>query len=255
MSSKYSINAYSKQGIAQIRKEPSDKAELVSQVLFGEPCQTISNIGKWTELKTLNDDYYGFADSNQLLTGIYQNVQRSKLICIKNQAFITIKNSKIPIPFGGELNKEIIENHKIKYNANDFIEPKISNKDKLNSYLKKWLGVPYLWGGKSTWGADCSGFVQTIFKILDIPLPRDAYQQAEIGENIELNQTQLGDLAFFKNKENKIVHVGIILNSKTKANIIHASGMVRIDNLDEKGIFNEDLGMYTHELSLIKRII
>jgi gamma-D-glutamyl-L-lysine dipeptidyl-peptidase len=115
--------------------------------------------------------------------------------------------------------------------------------------------VPYLWGGKSTWGADCSGFVQTIFKILDISLPRDAYQQAEIGKITELNKAQIGNLAFFKNKENKIVHVGIILNSKNKANIIHASGMVRIDNLDEKGIFNEDSRTYTHELATIKRII
>jgi gamma-D-glutamyl-L-lysine dipeptidyl-peptidase len=103
MSSKYSINVYSKQGIAQIRKEPSDKAELVSQVLFGEPCQTISNIGKWTELKTLNDDYHGFVDNNQLLTEYYPNLKGNRLICIKNHTFISKNNTKIPIPFGSEL--------------------------------------------------------------------------------------------------------------------------------------------------------
>lgn len=254
MSSKYSINVYSKQGIAQIRKDSSDKAELVSQILFGEPCQTVSNIGKWTELKTLNDNYCGFVDNNQLQNENYSSFKGRKLICIKNNTFIYIKNNKIPIPFGCELYEEFIKNHSVKFNIKDFIEPKLSNKNKLNFYLKRWLGVPYLWGGKSTWGTDCSGFVQTTFKLLDITLPRDAYQQAEVGETTELSKAQLGDLAFFKNREDKIVHVGIILNSKNKANIIHASGMVRIDNLDEKGIFNVDSEEYTHELALIKRI-
>jgi cell wall-associated NlpC family hydrolase len=178
-----------------------------------------------------------------------------KIICIKNYTYISNNNTIIPIPFGSELNTELIINQSIRFNSRDFIEPNINQINRLNVYLKKWIGVPYLWGGKSTWGTDCSGFVQTIFKTLDILLPRDAYQQAESGTKINLSEIKKGDLAFFKNKEDKIVHVGIILNSKNKANIIHASGMVRIDKLDERGIFNEDLSNYSHELAFIKRII
>jgi cell wall-associated NlpC family hydrolase len=112
--------------------------------------------------------------------------------------------------------------------------------------------VPYLWGGKSSFGIDCSGFVQQVFKLFGKHLLRDTYQQATQGESIGfLQEVQCGDLAFFDNAEGRIVHVGILLNSET---IIHASGNVRVDTMDSYGIINRNTGMRTHQLRVIKRV-
>jgi gamma-D-glutamyl-L-lysine dipeptidyl-peptidase len=115
----------------------------------------------------------------------------------------------------------------------------------------KFLDVPYLWGGKSKCGIDCSGFSQQVFRSFGIKLPRDSYQQAAMGEVVGfLQEAVCGDLAFFDNEEGRITHVGVILNSHQ---IIHASGKVRIDNIDHQGIINAETGVRTHRLRIIKR--
>jgi cell wall-associated NlpC family hydrolase len=117
----------------------------------------------------------------------------------------------------------------------------------------KYINAPYLWGGRTPFGIDCSGFVQMVFRFLGIKLYRDAYQQAEQGRMVEfINQTQTGDLAFFDNKHKRIIHVGIILPDRK---IIHASGQVRIDTMDHYGIFNADTNSYSHKLRVIRRLI
>ncbi|NNF02016.1 MAG: C40 family peptidase, partial [Bacteroidia bacterium] len=117
----------------------------------------------------------------------------------------------------------------------------------------RFLGSPYLWGGKTVYGCDCSGFVQVIYKLAGIKLKRDSHEQAEEGSHISLlEEASQGDLAFFDNKEGKIMHVGILLNDDK---IIHASGKVRIDRIDHHGIFNDDLKTYSHNLRLIRRVI
>jgi len=114
-----------------------------------------------------------------------------------------------------------------------------------------YLDVPYIWGGKSKFGIDCSGFCQQVYKAFGIRLPRDAYQQAALGEVVGfLQEVQCGDLAFFDNEEGKITHVGMMLSSQE---IIHASGKVRIDKIDNQGIINVDTGARTHRLRIIKR--
>lgn len=118
---------------------------------------------------------------------------------------------------------------------------------------KEFLNVPYLWGGKSFFAVDCSGFTQLVYKVHNIKLPRDTYQQAEVGEALTfVEESQLGDLAFFENPEGKIIHVGIMLDNQK---IIHASGKVRIDTLDSTGIFNKELNKHTHKLRVIKSIL
>ncbi len=115
----------------------------------------------------------------------------------------------------------------------------------------QFLNAPYLWGGKSVYGIDCSGLSQSVYRYLNIALPRDAWQQAERGTPVSsLKNSKCGDLCFFDNADGKITHVGILLNKKT---IIHSSGKVRIDTISEEGIINGDNGEQTHHLKLIKR--
>jgi cell wall-associated NlpC family hydrolase len=115
-----------------------------------------------------------------------------------------------------------------------------------------YLKSPYLWGGKTPFGIDCSGFTQQVFSICGIRLPRDAWQQASCGTAVDhLEDAQPGDLAFFDNDKNRIIHVGIIFE---KNKIIHASGEVRIDLLDRKGIWNKDKNLYSHKLRNIQRM-
>jgi cell wall-associated NlpC family hydrolase len=116
----------------------------------------------------------------------------------------------------------------------------------------QYINTAYLWGGRSPWGIDCSGFTQTVYNQIGIHLKRDAYQQAEQGEPLAfLSQAQMGDLAFFDNDEGKITHVGILLSNQK---IIHASGKVKIEDIDNHGIINNETKKYSHKLRFIKRI-
>jgi cell wall-associated NlpC family hydrolase len=122
--------------------------------------------------------------------------------------------------------------------------------DRIQQLTSNWINSPYMWGGRTLFGVDCSGFAQVNFKMMGIDLPRDAWQQAQFGNTVKkLKDAVGGDLAFFDDKE-EIVHVGILLNSEQ---IIHASGKVRIDTIDKKGIINTDTGKRSHSLQSIKR--
>jgi cell wall-associated NlpC family hydrolase len=122
---------------------------------------------------------------------------------------------------------------------------------KETAYL--FLNAPYLWGGRSPFGIDCSGFTQLVYKLNGYKLPRDARQQVELGSPLSfVEEAEAGDLAFFDNEEGNIVHVGIILENQQ---IIHASGSVRIDKFDHYGIFHSDNKKYSHMLRVIKKLI
>lgn len=135
----------------------------------------------------------------------------------------------------------------------DFIET--GNSKTVLQTAKLFLNTPYLWGGRTCMGIDCSGFTQIVFRIHHIFLLRDAYQQASQGKKISLKNIAPNDLVFFQNKDGKIIHVGIAIKEKNTLKIIHASGKVRIDILDEKGIYNEETQMYSHQLHSIKRVM
>ena len=116
-----------------------------------------------------------------------------------------------------------------------------------------YINSPYLWGGRSPFGIDCSGFVQLVYRMNGIQLPRDASDQAKIGQTLSfIEEAEEGDLAFFDNNEGDIIHVGIMLEDNR---IIHASGKVRIDKIDHQGIYNVDTKQYSHRLRIIKAII
>lgn len=123
----------------------------------------------------------------------------------------------------------------------------------IRRFALKFLHAPYQWGGRSPFGIDCSGFTQVVFKLYGTTLPRDAYQQAELGKTLNfIHEAREGDLAFFDDEDGKITHVGIVIPD---GKIIHASGKVRIDTLDHHGIYNHEEKKYTHTLRILKRVI
>ena len=139
------------------------------------------------------------------------------------------------------------------YQFEGLTTPGFVKKEKLVENAFMYLNAPYLWGGRTPFGIDCSGFTQIVFRLMNIALKRDAYQQAQQGTMVlSFDEVKQGDLVFFGKEQGKITHVGILL-SKNK--VIHASGKVRIDKIDIKGIFNEETKKYTHHLRLIKRVL
>jgi len=258
--------------IVPIRKEPSDQAEMVSQLLFGETFKiipiAIRSEKKWLKIQTTFDQYEGWIDEKQFLPvneKYFTDISQMKVAITMDLVHpATTDNSYIPIVIGSSLsnfdgvNFQLLK-QKFHYNGQAII-PDNSNINLLliSKIANKYLNAPYLWGGRSPFGIDCSGFTQMVFKLIGISLKRDAYQQAEQGRIINfVEESQEGDLAFFENEERKIIHVGIILNNTenpSARNIIHASGKVRIDKLDHHGIYNISTKKYSHRLRIIKRI-
>jgi gamma-D-glutamyl-L-lysine dipeptidyl-peptidase len=239
--------------VVAMRSQPSEKAEMVSQILFGEKYSILDIQSKWALIQTHFDGYEGWINLNQI--EYFEDLKQSNdLTQISAIAKIkTFDNRILRTSFGSNLfsgNSEGSVPYTIIDGAFTTIEK--FEKAKIVSFASMFLNVPYLWGGRSIFGLDCSGFTQIVFKAAGFNLKRDASLQA--GQGIAINfiqEAEPGDLVFFDNEEGQIVHVGILFDSKT---VIHASGHVRFDSIDHHGIFNEKLGKYTHSLRIIKRI-
>ncbi|MFN3918492.1 MAG: NlpC/P60 family protein [Flavobacteriales bacterium] len=242
--------------VAPVRAEASDKSEIVSQLLFGELAQVLEELPRWAKVRCSHDGYEGYIDPKQLKkidsnwVEKFTSKQHTRLNNTIAEADCT--TGKINLVKGSVL--PFYTNGMFYLGEEAFYLPegnRAPEKDICTTALS-YLNAPYLWGGRSPFGIDCSGFTQVVFSIHGITLPRDAYQQAELGETINLiNETLPGDLAYFDNEEGKIIHVGIVLEGNR---IIHASGKVRIDKLDHQGIFNEETGSYSHQLRVVKRV-
>jgi len=246
-----------------IRKEPSDKAEMVSQMLFGELLAVIGYYKQWAKVRLIYDNYEGWIDQKQfcLISDFTFNQlnNSASLITLDLVQLITNmnQNSFIPVVLGSSLPEMVnhtfyIEKEQFNYEGLAVLPCPDSYKDIVKNAMM-YLHSPYLWGGRSPFGIDCSGFTQMVYKLSGIKLLRDASQQATQGETISfISEAAPGDLAFFDNDEGQIIHVGIILKN---SRIVHASGSVRIDSIDHQGIFDNTSRKYTHKLRLIKKII
>lgn len=246
--------AFCKVAVSPIRKENADPSEMVSQLLFGEVVEIQDIQDNWTQIRTFCDNYEGWTDTKHLLPLTTKELNRwLDGIGILGDLLAEIETpwGKQVITRGAFIPSDSNERFNIANYEFKFLTHFNTIEHDLNSFANSYLNAPYLWGGKSPLGIDCSGFTQTVFRYLSKNIPRDAYQQADFGMEIPFDETESGDLAFFTNSKGKITHVGIVLENNK---IIHASGWVRIDELKSDGIYKSDSGEKTHDLFVIKRL-
>jgi len=250
--------AYCKFTVAPMRKTPDDRSELVSQLLFGEIIEIHKRQNQWLYICNTYDNYFGWIDEKQI-----NYLSASDAIAWKKNASLQWEFIlEILTPWGKQ---NIVRGSFIDPSNNDSFQigsdrfvflskekksiPFIS--DELADIALQYINAPYLWGGKTHFGIDCSALAQLACGFKQLIIPRDASQQVNCGQTIEFYQRQKNDVAFFSNDEQKIIHVGILSG---KNEVVHASGCVHLAPLDEKGIWNESINNYSHKLHIIKRI-
>lgn len=250
--------------IIPVRKQPSERSEMVTQIIFGELYEIIEKQKDWMNVRLAYDDYEGWISANQLqqiTTETFNLLNKFPLDTsaeLTSEIFNKLKNEKLNIPLGSSLpnlrhNIIVIDDQEYLMLGDINTAANKINRKQIGNTAILYLNAPYLWGGRTPFGIDCSGFTQMVFKINGIKLPRDAADQSLQGTSVSfISEAQIGDLAFFDNEEEEIIHVGIILDNNK---IIHSSGKVRIDKIDHYGIFNSDTKKYSHKLRLIKSYV
>jgi len=250
--------------LVPLRGSDTESSEMTSQLLFGECVEVIKTRDQQFLLRNLADNYVGWVDKKMIrILNKHEQQSLSELnvhcVCTPliegrntetGEKLLLPGGSKLHFQEGSELN---VHNKTFFFDPIHFSEQVDKTGASLVRLAKQYLNAPYLWGGKSIMGIDCSGLVQVVFSMCGIQLPRDASQQVELGKVIDfLYEVKPGDLAFFENGEGEIVHVGILLNSHQ---IIHASGCVKIETIDSQGIISEFTDKYSHNLRVVKRIL
>lgn len=243
--------------IVPVRREADDRAEQVTQWLLGETADVLEQLPKWTKLRFHHDGYEGWVDNKQLALSddpIDERAVRS----VEQFAHINTLSGAMLVPFGAVLpgyssGRFRIGKEDLSFPGRTTAQANGTPVMRMLALKDQWMNTPYLWGGRSPFGVDCSGLTQMLFLASGLKLPRDAWQQAELGRTVEsLAMATTGDLAFFHNDSGKIIHVGIVLEGRR---ILHASGRVRLDQLDDLGIYNASEQRHTHQLNGIKRIL
>ncbi len=244
-----------------VRERPSDKTQMISQLLFGDVVQIKDRYKSWLFTETSHDSYAGWVDEKQISfppAAFFEQIENEVPVFLsekyadahgKNGSRLSlVMGSRLP---GFDKNTFYIgeSNYKLSGSVHTLQGKQIP--EIVIKTAKKFLGSPYLWGGRSYFGIDCSGFTQIVYRMCGYNLLRDSSQQAEHGLSVSfIEEAKPADLAFFEDEEGRIVHVGIMLSNRQ---IIHSSGQVRIDTIDHEGIFNEATKKYTHKLRFIKR--
>lgn len=249
--------------IAPIRAEASDRSEIYTQLLFGDSFEIIESTEKWMRIRTLYDTYEGWIDPKQSTYISAEEFKKwpehqwiigldrlPKAVKSNGESIYLVPGCTLPnfqnnqFDFGGET---------YQFGGQAILPEPGKFAAELENASLFYLNSPYLWGGRTPWGIDCSGLSQLVYKHFGIKILRDAAQQATQGETVDfLTSAKPGDLAFFDNEEGRIIHVGILLSQDR---IIHASGRVKIDPIDHQGIYSEELGKHSHRLRIIKRFV
>ncbi len=247
--------------IVPLRLDPSDTSEMISQILLGEHFKVLEIRNKWSKIRLAFDGYEGWIDNKQFLLIPeldYKTLDKSQLFLSNDLINFSENQDQMlsHVLIGSHL--PFYKNDKFTIgNEKFYIEGEVQtgkqSKENLVTTALQFLNSPYLWGGKSPVGIDCSGLTQLVYKLNGYSLKRDAKDQAKQGEVLSfIEESEPGDLAFFDNEEGNIIHVGIMMADNY---IIHAHGKVRIDRLDHLGIYNVDTKRHTHKLRVIKKII
>ncbi len=244
-----------------MRAEPAHRTEMVNQALFGEAFEIMDRRAEWTQIRLGHDGYVGWILDRQI-QGI--SLEEYRRLMDEPQALVSDAVDLIehdspsltrtvvagsPLPFY-QVAEQIFQvgNEAFLFQGRTAQRLRTREELLLNAYL--YSNAPYLWGGRSAFGMDCSGLTQMAYRLTGFSLLRDASQQATQGRTVDfLDEAQAGDLVFFDNDEGTIVHVGMFVRENR---ILHASGSVRMDGLDSTGIYNAELGKHTHTLRLIK---
>lgn len=240
--------------ITPMRSECSDASEMVSQLLYGETFKIIDTRKNWFLIRLHHDSYEGWIDKKMVL-----EIDEDKFQYLNNSPVSFCEDIVTPIAHKNENLSHITYGSRISSAAflgDSFIHrPRKQSAFAKAGIVKDALGLlnsPYLWGGRTPFGIDCSGFTQLIYRMNGKEIKRDASQQAEAGDSLSfVEEAEEGDLAFFDNAEGVITHVGIIMADNY---IIHAHGKVRVDRIDQTGIYNEQLNYHSHKLRVIKSL-
>ncbi len=241
-----------------LRSGPTHKAEMLSQILFGEKYIITDTAGKWTKIQSLFDSYQGWIDSDHVKQipdhGDSKGfVLNRNLTCYKEDGTIIVLEPGCEIYEPDFKAKSFIAGGKTYKTPDDFNNHYVSPSGTPADTATRLINSPYIWGGRIPSGIDCSGLTQLVYKIHGLTIPHDSWKQADTGHNVDfLNDAKPGDLVFFDDDRGRINHVGMIISTGL---VIHASGRVRIDRIDHQGIFQQDTGKYSHHLRLIKKIM
>lgn len=238
--------------ISPVRSEPKDQSEIVTQLLFGELVTVETTEFPWMKIRSVADAYEGWIDHKHVRKLSNKEVRR----WWDGLDYLQDRECLLQTPWGkqwicrGSFIPSGLESFNIGNDHFAWLQAPAEHFEDLWSCAESYLNTPYLWGGKSPFGIDCSGFTQTVYRIFGVNLPRDASQQVDGGTEIDFGDQEKGDLAFFHNDSGKVTHVGILDN---EGHILHASGHVRKDLFTSEGIVNNETGILTHKLTTIKR--
>jgi len=244
--------------VSPMRAEPSHKSEMVSQQLFGEKSFIIERNKDWLKVQSKYDGYSGWVQISHVVEIDEDTfVKADKELTNEWVNEVDFNGHNMQVPMGSSLSAfkngmAFWRKNSVHFKGKPWNPEEVKITPKITKQIAfKFLNTSYLWGGKSVFGIDCSGYAQMVYKFLNIYLPRDAWQQAEQGTVVNfLQESHCGDLTFFDNEEGRIIHVGILLNEHE---IIHSAGKVRIDKIDTQGILNLETKQRTHNLRIIKR--
>ena len=238
--------------VSPVRAENRDQSEIVTQLLFGEVVTVLEQSAPWVKISSIADGYEGWVDIKHIKKLTSKEMRR----WLEGLDYVRNRERLLQTPWGkqwicrgsfvpaGEQHFNIGNDHF------EWLDPEAPQFEDIWSCALNYLNAPYLWGGKTPYGIDCSGFTQAVYRFFDINLPRDASQQVLDGSEVEFEEIEKGDLAFFHNDSGKITHVGIL---DDEGHILHASGHVRRDFFTKDGIVHNETGSVTHQLSIIKR--
>lgn len=240
--------------VAPLRKEPAHRSEMVSQLLLGEMVTCQDTSGDFVFIQNRYDNYTGWCQKSQLLSiEADEAINHTEQLSAEFISPASWNGWPMQVPLGAPVGN-LLHRHFPGFIFNGTIHEAGSLPfvpQNIMAHISWYHQTPYAWGGKSVYGIDCSGFCQQVYRFFGKKLSRDASQQALEGEMVGfLEEVRCGDLAFFDNEEGKITHVGLLLSNKE---IIHASGKVRVDDIDQWGILHRDTGQRTHTLRLIRR--